>query len=70
MGALKIGIIHTAELMGPERQPSMEELAEGLSDLMRRWLEPEALHGDSDTGKRIMAQWLEETNAIERRQAE
>jgi AcrR family transcriptional regulator len=69
MSALKIGIIHTAELAGPDRQPSMEELAEGISDLMRRWLEPEELRGDSDTGKRIMTQWLEDTNAIERGQA-
>jgi AcrR family transcriptional regulator len=70
MGALKIGIIHTTELAGPDRQPSMEQLAEGISDLMRRWLEPFGLHGDSDTGKRIMTQWLEETNAIERGQPE
>jgi AcrR family transcriptional regulator len=69
MGALKIGIIHMSELGGPDSQPAMEELAEGISDLMRRWLEPEELRGDSDTGKRIMAQWLEQTNAIERGQA-
>jgi AcrR family transcriptional regulator len=69
MGALKIGVIHSAELAGPERQPSMEQLAEGISDLMRRWLEPEELRGDSETGKRIMAQWLEQSNAIERTQA-
>jgi AcrR family transcriptional regulator len=69
MGALKIGIIHTSALMGPEHQPSMEQLAEGLSDLMRRWLEPDQLPGDSEAGKRIMAEWLEQTNAIERRQA-
>jgi AcrR family transcriptional regulator len=68
MGALKIGVIHTAQLVGPDRQPSMEQLADGISDLMRRWLEPEELHGDSETGKRIMAQWLEQINAIERGQ--
>jgi AcrR family transcriptional regulator len=69
MGALKIGVIHSAELAGPDRQPSMEQLAEGVSDLMRRWLEPEELHGDSNAGKRIMAQWLEENIAIERTHA-
>jgi AcrR family transcriptional regulator len=70
IGALKVGIIHTSALMGAEHQPSMEQLAEGLSDLMRRWLEPDQLPSDSEAGKRIMAEWLEQTNAIERRQAE
>ncbi|PWT74860.1 MAG: hypothetical protein C5B60_06205 [Chloroflexi bacterium] len=70
MGALKIGVIHMAELGGPDREPGVEQLAEGMSDLMRRWLEPEELRGDSETGKRIMARWLEQVNAIERGQAE
>lgn len=64
IGALKIGIIHAAGLMDAEHQPSREQLAEGLSDLMRRWLEPEQLPSDSDAGKRIMSEWMEQANAI------
>ncbi len=65
MGALKIGIIQTSDLVGPERMPSLEELAEALSDLIRRWLEPEDLPRDSQAGKRIMADWLEKTTDLE-----
>jgi AcrR family transcriptional regulator len=59
IGALKIGIIHVADLAGKEQTPSTEQLTEALSDLMRRWLEPEHLPSDSAVGKQIMAEWLE-----------
>jgi AcrR family transcriptional regulator len=59
IGALKIGIIHVADLAGKEHTPSTEQLTEALSDLMRRWLEPERLPSDSAVGKHIMAEWLE-----------
>jgi AcrR family transcriptional regulator len=69
IGALKMGIIQVSELMGQQHMrqqhmPSMEQLTEALSDLMRRWLEPEHLTGDSTVGKRIMAEWLEQVNAV------
>lgn len=64
MGALKIGIIHVSDLMNSSHIPSSEQLTESLSDLMRRWLEPENVPEDSDAGKRIMAEWLESVNTI------
>jgi AcrR family transcriptional regulator len=64
MGALKIGIIHAADLAGQEYLPSTEQLTEAISDLMRRWLEPEHLPSDSAAGKQIMAEWLEQANEI------
>lgn len=62
--SLKTGVINTSGLMGQDRTPSMEQLAEALSDLIRRWLEPEQLPSDSAVGKRIMAEWLEASNTI------
>jgi hypothetical protein len=64
MGALKIGIINMPGIMGQDSMPSMEQLAEALSDLMCRWLEPEHLPSDSVAGKRIMAEWLKNVNEI------
>jgi AcrR family transcriptional regulator len=64
MGALKIGIINTPELFGQEHLPSLERLAEALSDLIRRWLEPEH-GGKSETGKAIMVEWLDTVQLIE-----
>lgn len=64
MGALKIGLIHASEVIGPEHTPSTEQLTEAISDLMRRWLEPAHLPGDSAVGKQIMGEWLEQANAI------
>jgi AcrR family transcriptional regulator len=66
-GALKIGIINTPDLFGPEGTPSPERLAEAVSDLIRRWLEPEQLPGDSAVGKRHVAEWLEKVQDIEER---
>ncbi len=66
MGALKIGIISTSDVLDKEHAISMEQLTEALSDLMRRWLEPEHLPSDSAVGKRIFAQWLKTTNEIEK----
>ncbi len=64
IGSLKIGIINVSDLIGQEQMPSIEQLTEGLSDLMRRWLEPEQLPGDSTVGKQIMFDWLERVNKI------
>jgi AcrR family transcriptional regulator len=64
MGSLKIGIIYASDFMDQEEMPSIEALTDALSDMMRRWLEPDRLKGDSETGKRIMAEWLEQVNEI------
>jgi AcrR family transcriptional regulator len=63
--ALKIGIISTPELLGLEQTPSLEELTEAISDLIRRWLEPDALPGDRDAGKQVLAEWLEKIKEVE-----
>jgi AcrR family transcriptional regulator len=68
MGAVKLGLIHVAEVVDQEHTPTMEQLTEGLSDLMRRWLEPEQLPCDSSVGKHIMAEWMEQSNEIGKQQ--
>ncbi len=67
IGALKIGIINMAELGIQKPVPSEAQLTEAISDLMRRWLEPEHLPSDSAAGKRIMAEWMQQANEIERK---
>ena len=62
--SLKIGIIDAAAFAPAVRAPTPDELTDALSDLMRRWLEPDRPVGDSTVGKRIIAEWLEQTNAI------
>jgi len=64
IGSLKLGIIHAADVAGQQHTPSTEELTEAISDLMRRWLEPEHPPSDSTVGKDIMIEWLDKTNAI------
>ncbi len=64
MGALKIGIIHMSDLADQALTPSIEELTESISDLMRRWLEPAPPPADSEAGKQIMAAWLRNVNDI------
>ncbi len=59
--SLKLGIIDAAALTPA---PTPGELTEALSDVMRRWLEPATPPTDSSEGKRIIAEWLEQTNAI------
>ena len=62
--SLKIGIIDAAALAPAVRAPTPDELTDALSDLMRRWLEPDRPPADSTVGKRIIGEWLEQTNAI------
>jgi AcrR family transcriptional regulator len=64
MGALKMGLIYAADLASQLQMPTMEQLAEALSDLMRRWMEPEHPAADSTVGKHIMSEWLESVNTI------
>jgi len=63
--ALKVGIINTPELFGLDRTPPPEELTEVISDLIRRWLEPDPLPSDQEAGKRFVAEWLEKVRAVE-----
>jgi len=63
--ALKIGLINTPDLVGPEQTPSLEQLTEAISDLIRRWLEPDPLPRGSAVGKRFVAEWLEKVQEIE-----
>jgi AcrR family transcriptional regulator len=64
MAALKVGVITAPEITGLERMPPMEELTEAISDLMRRWLEPEQLPAGSDAGKQLLADLLENVQGI------
>lgn len=57
--ALKVGIINSPDIFGQEHLPSMEQLTEVLSDLIRRWLEPEQLPGKSDAGKHLFTEYLD-----------
>ncbi len=68
MGSLKIGIMHMPDIADQMQTPSIEELTESLSDLMRRWLEPEHPPEDSGAGKQIMAEWLHNVNDIAQHQ--
>jgi hypothetical protein len=66
MGALKVGIINTPDVVSRQPGgaspvvPTMEELTEGLSDLMRRWLEPEQSPENTEAGKAIITEWMEQ----------
>lgn len=56
--ALKVGIINSPEFISKEHLPSMEELTDALSDLIRRWLEPEQLPNQSEVGKQSFTELL------------
>lgn len=58
MSALKIGLIHAPDFTGPDHMPSMEAQTETVSDLLRRWLEPETLPTETDEGKQLLADLL------------
>ena len=45
--------------IGEDHLPSMKQLAQALSDLIRRWLEPEQLPKDTTAGKQALGEWLE-----------
>jgi AcrR family transcriptional regulator len=63
--ALKVGIINSPDIMSQEHLPSMEGLAEALSDLIRRWLEPEQLPNKSDAGKQLWTEYLDNVKKSE-----
>ncbi|HEY8744207.1 MAG TPA: hypothetical protein VIU62_13965, partial [Chloroflexota bacterium] len=59
LGALKLGMFTASELHNQTHQPSVEQLAEALSDLIRRWLEPQHPPGKSDVGKQLFSEYLD-----------
>jgi AcrR family transcriptional regulator len=63
--ALKVGIINSPDLISQEHLPSMEQLTEVLSDLIRRWLEPERLPNNSDVGKQLWTGYLDKVKESE-----
>lgn len=63
--ALKVGIINSPDIISQEHLPSMEQLAETLSDLIRRWLEPEQLPNKSDVGKQLWTEYLDKVKEPE-----
>lgn len=63
--ALKFGIINSPDVISREHVPEMELLAEPLSDLIRRWLEPEQLPRQSDVGKQLFSDLLEKVKESE-----
>ncbi|HYK84485.1 MAG TPA: TetR/AcrR family transcriptional regulator [Ktedonobacteraceae bacterium] len=63
--ALKVGIIHSSDIISQEHLPSAEQLTEVLSDLIRRWLEPEQLPDKSDVGKQLFTEYLDKVKESE-----
>ncbi len=63
--ALKIGVINAPDLIDQEHMPSMEQLTDTLSDLIRRWLEPEQLPSQSEVGKQFFIELLDKIEAPE-----
>ena len=68
MTALKVGVINAPDVLGQDHIPAMEQLADALSDLMRRWLEPEQLPADTAAGKQALTEWFDKTIEIEKQQ--
>jgi AcrR family transcriptional regulator len=63
--ALKFGIINSPDLISQERIPDMEQLTEALSDLIRRWLEPDELPRQSGAGKQLFSDLLKKVKESE-----
>ncbi|HET8841446.1 MAG TPA: TetR/AcrR family transcriptional regulator [Ktedonobacteraceae bacterium] len=59
MAVLKMGVITAPELVGQDHLPAMEQLAQTLSDLIRRWLSPEQTPADTTAGKQALGVWLD-----------
>ncbi len=63
--ALKVGIINSPDIFSPEFQPSMEQLTEVVSDMIRGWLEPEQLPDRRDAGKQLFTEYLDKIKDFE-----
>lgn len=59
LAALKVGLFSAPELHGGDDAPSVDQVAEAFSDLIRRWLEPEHPPGRSDVGKEILTDYID-----------
>jgi AcrR family transcriptional regulator len=66
--ALKVGLITIPDLFGQEQIPSMEQLTDAISDMLRRWLEPEQLPSDTTVGKQLVTEWWEKVQEVEHQQ--
>ena len=64
MAALKMGVVNAPDLVGKDRMPPLEQVTDAVSDMIRRWLEPERLHSESEAGKRLLADLLEKVQDI------
>jgi AcrR family transcriptional regulator len=62
--AMKVGVIHAADALGGQGVPSIEEIGEGLSDLFRRWLEPEQAPSVTAPGKEAIIAWLKNAQIL------
>lgn len=62
--ALKVGVINAADALGGQGVPSLEEIGEGLSDLVRRWLEPERPPSVTTPGKEAIIALLKQTQTL------
>ena len=60
--ALKVGLFNSADLVGKEHMPSVEQLTAWLSDLIRRWLEPEHIPDAGEAGKALWSDYLAKIN--------
>ena len=58
-------MFNSPDIIGQEHLPSMEQLTEALSDLIRRWLEPEQLPSKSDVGKQLFTEYLDKVKVSE-----
>ncbi len=67
-GALKIGLINAPEVYHQDQPPSMEQLTDAISDMLRRWLEPERLPSDTTVGKQLVTEWWEKVQEVEHQQ--
>ena len=67
-GALKIGVINTRDFYHQGQTPSMEQLTDAISDMLRRWLEPEQLPSDTTVGKQLVTEWWEKVQEVENQQ--
>ncbi len=63
--SLKVGMFNSPDIIGQEHLPSMEQLTEALSDLIRRWLEPDQLPSKSDVGKQLFTEYLDKVKESE-----
>ena len=64
IGSLEVGLIYVPDVAGADFTPSAEQLTDGLSDLVQRWLEPDQPPEDIQVAKNIMSDWIENISKI------